>query len=124
MKRKKFRIKKKPVEPKKSASKGKILKDRIAEGDDHVSLDVLMPMFQKAIAEDPEAFLESELSYECCYYESDRPHCTVDLCTHSETFFYQKALNEYEAKMALYNAWYEEHKDEIKEELRLRELEK
>ena len=121
MARKKFRIKKKPVAPKKSSYKGRRKTDEIIGAYDGRSVGELIKILEGYDGNDT---VEIELDYGYCLYESDTPSARLVIeYVQDANELYDQAVVRYKQKLAEYNKWYRDNKEAVKQELELREAE-
>lgn len=121
MARKKFRIKKKPSVPKQSSYRGRSKTIEVycdgTLGDFIQRLQTYEDMYR-------DVTIELELDYSSCYYESDHPSAKLEITfVEDDAALYKVAVEKYSVKLAVYNVWYEENKDALKEEMDLRAAE-
>jgi uncharacterized protein YeaO (DUF488 family) len=121
--RKKFRIQSEPVKPQKKNFRQKTEEIEIISSYQPLSVDELIEKLQDLDKRYPDGIVELDLDDSDCWYESDRASPRLVLSYGTADTHYEKALKKYNEKLRDYNEWRDKYKEEIAEELRLRDIE-
>jgi len=124
MARKKFRIKKKPVAPKKANYRGRSRSKKIMGSYDSDKIGTFIANLLKHQEDYPDATVEMDLDYGGCYYESDTPSACLKLnYVECADIAYNAAVARHKQENEKYKAWFKENEAAIKQELELRTTE-